>query len=135
MSFALSQTGSLVEILNIAGIFIAGLEAGLVSVERLSYYSEKLPKEALARVPASDPKNGEWPCKGEIEIDDLEIRYATREKPVICGLSVKIRRGEKVGIVGRTGSGKSSLLLALFRIVEPSRGKIVIDGLGKSDTL
>lgn len=56
------------------------------------------------------------------------MRYRSTTEPVLHGISCEIKSGEKVGIVGRTGAGKSTLTLALFRIVEPHSGRILIDG-------
>ena len=70
----------------------------------------------------------EWPQEGRVEFCDIELRYAPEEKDVLRNLSFKTEPREKVGIVGRTGAGKSSLVAALFRLAEP-RGKIIIDGV------
>ena len=70
----------------------------------------------------------EWPQEGRVEFSDIELRYAPDEKDVLHNLSFKTEPREKVGIVGRTGAGKSSLVAALFRLAEP-RGKIIIDGV------
>lgn len=71
----------------------------------------------------------EWPTSGSFVVDSLSLRYRADLELVLKGISCKILGGEKIGIVGRTGAGKSSLTLAIFRIVEPASGKIVLDGL------
>jgi ABC-type multidrug transport system fused ATPase/permease subunit len=71
----------------------------------------------------------QWPTSGAIEVRDLEVRYARDLPPVLNGVSFAVGPGEKVGVVGRTGAGKSTLSLALLRYVEPSSGAITIDGL------
>ena len=78
-------------------------------------------QEAAHEIPESKPRP-EWPETGAIEFKDLEMRY----RPGLPGISMSIRGGEKIGIVGRTGAGKSSITLALLRIVEYS-GSITID--------
>jgi ABC-type multidrug transport system fused ATPase/permease subunit len=71
--------------------------------------------------------------KGEIQVNDLVVRYAPDLDPVLKGLTFTIKAMEKVGIVGRTASGKSTLALSFFRFVEPSEGNIVIDGIDICD--
>ncbi|XP_064233401.1 ATP-binding cassette sub-family C member 9 isoform X5 [Aotus nancymaae] len=70
-----------------------------------------------------------WPQEGEIRIHDLCVRYENNLKPVLKHVKAYIKPGQKVGICGRTGSGKSSLSLAFFRMVDIFDGKIVIDGI------
>ncbi|KAG8438542.1 hypothetical protein GDO86_004924 [Hymenochirus boettgeri] len=71
----------------------------------------------------------DWPQNGEIKISDLCVRYESNLKPVLKHVKAYIKPGQKVGICGRTGSGKSSLSLAFFRMVDIFDGKIVIDGV------
>ncbi|KAG8673600.1 hypothetical protein FPOAC2_07047 [Fusarium poae] len=70
-----------------------------------------------------------WPSSGSVEVKDLEVAYAPDLPPVLKGLSFKIKHGERVGVVGRTGAGKSSMTLALFRFLEARSGSISIDGV------
>jgi ATP-binding cassette subfamily C (CFTR/MRP) protein 1 len=108
---------------------IATVEADMNSVERVLYYTNNVEPEA-ALTTESDPKIEEWPNKGQIEIQHASMRY--RDGPLVLkDLCVSIKGGEKIGVVGRTGSGKSSLMSALFRITEVDHdgGKILIDGV------
>jgi ATP-binding cassette subfamily C (CFTR/MRP) protein 1 len=75
------------------------------------------------------PPKGEWPSAGAIAIRDLRMRYREGLPLVLDGVSLDIRGGEKVGVVGRTGAGKSSLMVGLFRLVEAAGGSIAIDGI------
>ncbi|KAL2917402.1 hypothetical protein HK105_203066 [Polyrhizophydium stewartii] len=110
-------------------LLIGTTEASFNAVERLNHYANDLPAEAARELP-TDPKDGAWPTAGAVAIRDLEIRYPSRpDHAVIQDLSLDIRPGEKVGVVGRTGSGKSTLMTALFRIMEASKGSIAIDGI------
>lgn len=68
-----------------------------------------------------------WPHNGNIELRELQVRYRSNTPLVLKGISLNIKAGEKIGVVGRTGSGKSTLIQALFRLVEPAGGKIIID--------
>ena len=77
----------------------------------------------LEKKPAED-----WPQEGVVEMADYSTRYREGLDLVLQGITCNIQGGEKVGIVGRTGAGKSSLTLALFRIIEPAGGSIKIDG-------
>jgi ABC-type multidrug transport system fused ATPase/permease subunit len=70
-----------------------------------------------------------WPIKGEVEFKDIRLRYRQHLPEVLQGLSFKIQAGEKVGLVGRTGAGKSTISLAIPRIVEAFSGVIEIDGI------
>ena len=88
--------------------------------------SELTEQEAAHEISESKP-HPEWPETGAIEFKDLEMRYRPGLPNVLHGISMSIRGGEKIGIVGRTGAGKSSITLALLRIVEYS-GSITIDG-------
>jgi len=72
------------------------------------------------------------PAQGHIEIKDIFLRYRPDQPAVLKGLSMSIKAGEKVGIVGRTGAGKSSIMTALYRLVELSSGSIHIDGVDTS---
>ena len=103
------------------------VESSIVSVERIKEYSQ-IRQEAAWSIPENDPKM-EWPSEGIIEAKDLKVRYREELDLVLKGLTFRINSGEKIGIVGRTGAGKSSLTLALFRIIEAACGKILIDNV------
>ncbi|KAF5008190.1 hypothetical protein FDECE_5523 [Fusarium decemcellulare] len=82
----------------------------------------------------TEPLSGErpsaaWPTSGTLELKNLEVAYAPTLAPVLKGLSFKINHNERIGVVGRTGAGKSSLTLALFRFLEARSGSIIIDGI------
>nr|KAJ3421417.1 hypothetical protein HK105_003607 [Polyrhizophydium stewartii] len=129
LGLAINSTVTLGSSVNSSLQYLAETEASLNAVERLDYYAYNLPAEA-ARQLLTDPKDGAWPTAGAVAIRDLEIRYPSRpDHAVIQDLSLDIRPGEKVGVVGRTGSGKSTLMTALFRIMEASKGSIAIDGI------
>jgi ABC-type glutathione transport system ATPase component len=70
-----------------------------------------------------------WPEQGAVEFTEYTTAYREELAPVLAGFSLAVRPGEKVGLVGRTGAGKSSLGLALFRILEPRAGSLLIDGV------
>ncbi|XP_062210491.1 ABC transporter C family member 14-like [Phragmites australis] len=103
------------------------IENKMVSVERIKQFTN-IPSEAAWRIKDCLPA-ANWPTKGDIDIIDLKFRYRHNTPLVLKGITISIHGGEKIGVVGRTGSGKSTLIQALFRIVEPSEGKIVIDGV------
>jgi len=107
----------------------ANLEATFTSVERVIYYIKNIPQERPTT--SSKPPAADWPHAGAIEIRDLRMRYRDDTPVVLKGLSASIKGGQRVGIVGRTGSGKSSLLLSLLRLVEPiAKGEGGGDGDG-----
>lgn len=101
-------------------------ENSLNAVERVGTYIE-LPSEAPAVIESNRPPHG-WPSSGSIKFEDVILRYRPGLPPVLHGLSFTVSPSEKLGIVGRTGAGKSSMINALFRIVEIEKGRILIDG-------
>jgi len=103
------------------------LENKMVAVERVSHYID-LPTEAPLYVENRRPASN-WPTKGTIVLENIKLRYRPSTPLVLNGISVTFKGGSKVGVVGRTGSGKSTLVLALFRLVELSGGRISIDGV------
>ncbi|XP_044104614.1 ATP-binding cassette sub-family C member 3 isoform X1 [Neovison vison] len=110
---------------------MSDLEANIVAVERVKEYS-KTETEAPWVVEGSRPPTG-WPLKGEVEFRNYSVRYRPGLELVLKNLSLRVRGGEKVGIVGRTGAGKSSMTLCLFRILEAAEGEIRIDDLNVAD--
>ncbi|KAI8916966.1 P-loop containing nucleoside triphosphate hydrolase protein [Powellomyces hirtus] len=116
------QIGALI---NVTLLLWGEVEGSFNVVERLDHYANSLPVEKWDgpdKVPPS------WPEAGHIAITNLVIRYPNSTAPVLNNLSLTIPAGSKIAIVGRTGSGKSTLMLALFRLLEASAGTIHIDG-------
>uniref|UniRef100_A0A6Q2XP15 Multidrug resistance-associated protein 1 n=1 Tax=Esox lucius TaxID=8010 RepID=A0A6Q2XP15_ESOLU len=103
------------------------LETNIVAVERVKEYDDT-EKEAEWRHDPSSLPHG-WPTAGNIDIRGFGLRYREDQELAIRDITVAIQGGEKVGIVGRTGAGKSSLTLGLFRIIEACEGEIQIDGV------
>lgn len=119
---------SLWESLNWAVRIFAEVEARMTSVERLKYYAS-LESEQEVFLPPEAPVEENWPAKGEVVFDRVQVRYAHYLPPVLKGISFQIPAGARVGIIGRTGSGKSTLLQALYRCMEVESGEIRIDGV------
>ena len=141
LTYAFFVTG----LLNWSVRIFVQLEAGMNLVERVLLYTEEIPQEAARNADEleKNTRRGadlsvepsaiavtalsgkfillapEWPVNGSIYLNNLTMRYCTGTPIVLKGLSVSILGGERVGVVGRTGSGKSCLLLSLLRIVEP----------------
>uniref|UniRef100_A0A8C7D0Y3 ATP-binding cassette, sub-family C (CFTR/MRP), member 10 n=1 Tax=Oncorhynchus kisutch TaxID=8019 RepID=A0A8C7D0Y3_ONCKI len=122
LSYALSITGLLSSLI----FSFTQTELQLVSVERTEEYSTTLPTEpqhSNPQVPTS------WPEQGWVEFRGAVLSYREGLPNALDGVSLVVRPGEKVGVVGRTGSGKSTLFLALFRMVELNQGQILLDGV------
>jgi ABC-type multidrug transport system fused ATPase/permease subunit len=126
-----AQTGmALTMVISLAGILswlirlYAELEGSLNSLERVAEYTE-LHNEAAAVMP-DDPEKG-WLANGRIEFKDVVMSYREGLPPVLNGVNFVIEGGKKVGVVGRTGAGKSSLIVALYRFAELSSGYITVD--------
>ncbi|XP_067128897.1 ATP-binding cassette sub-family C member 4-like [Centruroides vittatus] len=101
------------------------------SVTRILNYSNLKPEAAYESSPEIQPP-ADWPQKGEIEFKNVSLRYSKGKNTVLNNLSFRIKSGEKIGIVGRTGAGKSSIISTLFRMTEPT-GTIIIDGVVTQD--
>nr|XP_043637374.1 ABC transporter C family member 14-like [Erigeron canadensis]XP_043637375.1 ABC transporter C family member 14-like [Erigeron canadensis] len=103
------------------------VENRMVSVERIKQFTN-IPSEAeWVRKDSPPPPN--WPNHGSLELRNLQVRYRPNTPLVIKGITLNIQGGQKIGVVGRTGGGKSTLIQVLFRLVEPSGGSIIIDGI------
>nr|POF11973.1 abc transporter c family member 3 [Quercus suber] len=109
---------------------ICQMENKIISVERILQYTS-IPSEPPLVIEENRPDQS-WPSLGEIDIRNLQVRYGPHMPFVLRGLTCTLPGEMKTGIVGRTGSGKSTLIQALFRIVEPAVGQIKIDGINIS---
>ncbi|KAF9000599.1 ABC transporter [Cyathus striatus] len=106
----------------------AEVENNMNSVERIVHYSTQIEQEAPHQIADKKPV-ASWPSEGAVQLNDIVLRYRPELPPVLKGITMSVRAGEKIGIVGRTGAGKSSIMTALYRIVELSSGSISIDGV------
>lgn len=106
---------SLMYVLQLAGVFqwtvrqFADVENEVVAVERIKEYCLLPPEAALDSGPGQAPPTG-WPDKGAIEATGLEVSYRPGLPPVLHGLTFRVEGGQRVGIVGRTGAGKTTVL-------------------------
>uniref|UniRef100_A0AAR2IMH0 ATP-binding cassette, sub-family C (CFTR/MRP), member 8 n=1 Tax=Pygocentrus nattereri TaxID=42514 RepID=A0AAR2IMH0_PYGNA len=107
---------------------LADMEVQLGAVKRIKTLLKTEPENYEGLLSASQVPEG-WPQQGEIQIQNLSVRYDSTLKPVLKHVSAHIKPGEKVGICGRTGSGKSSFSLAFFRMVDTFEGRIIIDDI------
>ncbi|PAV74681.1 hypothetical protein WR25_19463 isoform C [Diploscapter pachys] len=122
---AITYSLSITEILNFAVRQIGETESNIVAVERVREYTTT-PNEAEWLLEDSRPP-GDWPSKGEVHFSNYSTRYREDLDLVLKNITTDIRAAEKIGIVGRTGAGKSSFALGLFRMIEPASGTIWID--------
>eukprot|EP00301_Raphidiophrys_heterophryoidea_P005475 c12292_g1_i1.p1 GENE.c12292_g1_i1~~c12292_g1_i1.p1 ORF type:complete len:1600 (+),score=427.88 c12292_g1_i1:315-4802(+) len=134
-----SDTGlSLSFALGITGLMTASIRLGSMaensfnSVERVLEYTT-LESEAPPIIENNRPPPG-WPSQGEVSFSNVYMSYRPDLPPVLQGLTVNFPPSSKVGICGRTGAGKSSIFNTLFRLVEPSQGHVIVDGI-KLDSL
>ncbi|TMW62698.1 hypothetical protein Poli38472_005316 [Pythium oligandrum] len=124
LTYAFSVTQSL----NWTVRMISQLQTQMVSVERIKTYCE-MPTEAALTTRADLKPKIEWPESGEVRFSNVSLRYRPGLPRVLRGLSFAVKPHEKIGIVGRTGAGKSSLMVALMRLTELDGGVISIDGV------
>ncbi|KAK9099155.1 hypothetical protein Syun_026200 [Stephania yunnanensis] len=123
LSYALALTSTQVFLTR----WYCNLANYIISVERIKQFIH-LQQEPPAIVDDKRPPPA-WPSKGRIDLQDLKIKYRPNAPLVLKGITCTFKDGTRVGVVGRTGSGKTTLISALFRLVEPASGSILIDGL------
>ncbi|KAF9234111.1 ABC protein [Melanogaster broomeanus] len=130
IGLVLTYTITLVQMCSMMTRQTADVENYMNSVERVVQYTRDntIPQEAPHEIESSKP-HANWPSEGALEFNDVKMSYRPGLPLVLNGISLSIKGGEKIGVVGRTGAGKSSLMLALYRIVELSGGSIVLDGI------
>ncbi|KAG7097474.1 hypothetical protein E1B28_004817 [Marasmius oreades] len=106
----------------------AEVENNMNAVERILYYSHAVEQEPPHELPENKPPP-QWPKAGSIEMSDVVVSYRPGLPPVLKGVTLDVRGGEHIGIVGRTGAGKSTITVTLYRIIELISGSIKIDGV------
>ncbi|KAG8222673.1 hypothetical protein J437_LFUL002555 [Ladona fulva] len=127
VGLSVSYSLQITQTLNWLVRMTSDVETNIVAVERIKEYGETQ-QEAEWEIESTTPPK-DWPSQGKVEFKNFQVRYREGLDLVLKGINCTINGGEKVGIVGRTGAGKSSLTLALFRIIEAAGGSIYIDDL------
>ncbi|KAG6538857.1 ABC transporter C family member 8-like [Zingiber officinale] len=107
--------------------FYSNLENFVISVERIKQFMHITPEPPAIINERRPPPT--WPSEGRIDLQELKVRYRPNAPLVLKGITCAFKAGNKIGVVGRTGSGKTTLISSLFRLVDPSSGKILIDEL------
>ncbi|XP_076331066.1 multidrug resistance-associated protein 1-like isoform X3 [Tachypleus tridentatus] len=121
LSYAVNLPDAFIWVVRIT----SGLETKIVSVERIDEFSV-LPSEASWEIEDQKPSK-QWPAEGKVSFQNYSTRYREGLDLVLKDINMNIKSAEKIGVVGRTGAGKSSLTLSLFRIIEAAFGSIYID--------
>ncbi|KAJ3100041.1 hypothetical protein HDU97_002525 [Phlyctochytrium planicorne] len=129
LGLAIGYTLTMTQSLNFALRLVSEVEGRMNSVERLNFYGTEIPNEAPMDLPGGKSQTESWPEHGAVELKNVDLRYRPELPLVLKGISVSIKPGEKIGIVGRTGAGKSSVISAIYRLVELSGGSVNIDGV------
>ena len=132
LALGLTYSFQMTTYLKFAVRMIATAEAQMNSVERIKYYIDNIEQEDEGTLMGPDGKDvtvpDNWPSEGAIVATGIQMRY--RDGPLVLkGVDYTVEGGQKIGIAGRTGSGKSSMMIGLFRIQELAAGKIMIDGI------
>ena len=135
LALGLTYSFQMTTYLKFAVRMIATAEAQMNSVERIKYYIDNIDQEEEGTLKGPDGNDvvvpDDWPKEGKVVATDIQMRY--RDGPLVLkGVNYSVNGGEKIGIAGRTGSGKSSMMIGLFRIQELASGKIFIDGIDTS---
>ncbi|KAK2879339.1 hypothetical protein FQN49_000972 [Arthroderma sp. PD_2] len=106
------------------------LEIAIGALSRIKFFASHTPREDIND--DTEPVAEDWPKEGSISITNVSGSYEINENSVIEDINLEIKSGEKIAVCGRTGSGKSSLILALLRMLEQKSGTILIDGVDTS---
>lgn len=122
----LSYILTIVQMIQFTVRQLAEVENNMNATERIHHYGTMLDEEAPIHKNTPPPS---WPSRGEIAFNDVQMRYRPGLPLVLKGLSMHVAPGERIGVVGRTGAGKSSIMSTLFRLIELDAGSIVIDGV------
>ncbi|KAF3103528.1 hypothetical protein TWF102_003714 [Orbilia oligospora] len=130
IGLALLNTMSIGEMLKVCIIFYTNLETSLGAIARMRNFSKVVPHEDD---PGYDLSTPEWPGRGNVVFDNLSASHKLDSEIVLKGINLTISAGTKVGLCGRSGSGKSSLVATLFRLLEVQGGSITIDGIDVTD--
>lgn len=142
--FILAFAGTISGNVNWLLIYVRNFELAGVSLERTAEYRrlegeggnelinclDRADDDAIESRMAAE--YGNWPSTGQLEVDELSAKYGPDMPEILHKISFSVEGGERVGIVGATGGGKSTLAKALFSFVDISHGRIMIDGRGKS---
>ncbi|KAF5098737.1 hypothetical protein D0Z00_001896 [Geotrichum galactomycetum] len=123
LSYALTFSNNILWVVRI----YSNLEMSMNAVERIQEYIENEPENEFVIPDSRPPAN--WPSRGEIEVTNLSLRYAPDLPRVIEDVTFKVNSFNKIGIVGRTGAGKSTIITSFFRFLEAETGTIKIDGI------
>ncbi|KAL9658235.1 hypothetical protein ABK040_012494 [Willaertia magna] len=132
LTLAITFSLRLTELFTFIVRILVDFESSMTSVERILYYSNEIEQEAPTHLNTEFENNElkEWPKYGNLIIKNLTVKYRNDLDPILKNINLTIHHGEKIAIVGRTGSGKSSLLLTLFRFIEPlNNHSILIDDI------
>ena len=113
--------------------YAAEIESYFISAERLQKYTTLESEDQLEKENDTVKIKEGWPCDGLIEFENVTMRYRPNLDPSIKGLTFKVEPRMKIGIVGRTGAGKSSIFQTLFRLIDIEEGSIHIDGVNIQD--
>ena len=124
----LSYILSIVQMIQFTIRQLAEVENNMNSTERIHHYGTELEQEPPLQLPNPEVTDS-WPQHGAINFENVEMRYRAGLPLVLKGLNLQVAGGERIGVVGRTGAGKSSIMSTLFRLVELSGGRITIDGI------
>ncbi|KAJ3389560.1 Multidrug resistance-associated protein 1 [Lobulomyces angularis] len=128
IGLAISNALQVTSYLSFCVEMFSNTEIAMNEVERIHYYGTKIVPEAPKEIENTKPPKS-WPLLGKLTVENLDIRYSESLPLILNQVSFSVQDKEKIGIVGRTGSGKSTIINALFRIMEPAGGRIIIDGI------
>lgn len=128
LAFTLQIVTDVIQFFAVSIRFCGEIDNYMTSAQRVMEYTKLESEDDIDKPGDEKLKESKWPDQGKIEFHNVTMRYRESLEPSVKELDFVVQPNMKVGIVGRTGAGKSSILQALFRLCELSEGKIIIDG-------
>jgi len=133
LAFSITIIADVIVLFSISIRMYMDMKNMMVASQRIVEYTDLATEDDLVKKGDAQLQKQGWPQKGRVTFEDLSMKYREEMDPSLRNLSADVKAGYKVGIVGRTGAGKSTILQVMFRLTEPCGGRIIIDNVDIQD--